>query len=140
MAGTLSHFGRAKRLTPSAVALPLSLIAVAAIFTVLKPAFISLDNVVGIVHRMATTGIMAEGMTFVIMTGGIDLSVGPVLAIAGLVSFFSLQSGARSLSPSLPASGPAQRSAPSMAPRSRYSNCRRSLSRSPCFQLCAELG
>jgi ribose/xylose/arabinose/galactoside ABC-type transport system permease subunit len=94
MAGTLSHFGRAKRLTPSAVVLPLSLIAVAAIFTVLKPAFISLDNVVGIVHRMATTGIMAEGMTFVIMTGGIDLSVGPVLAIAGLVSFFSLQSGA----------------------------------------------
>jgi ribose/xylose/arabinose/galactoside ABC-type transport system permease subunit len=94
MAGTLSHFGRAKRLTPSAVALPLSLIAVAAIFTVLKPAFVSLDNVVGIVHRMATTGIMAEGMTFVIMTGGIDLSVGPVLAIAGLVSFFSLQSGA----------------------------------------------
>jgi len=94
MAGTLSHFGRAKRLTPSAVALPLSLIVVAAIFTVLKPAFISLDNVVGIVHRMATTGIMAEGMTFVIMTGGIDLSVGPVLAIAGLVSFFSLQSGA----------------------------------------------
>src|SRR5260370_36235934 len=94
MAGTLSRFGRGKRLPPSAIALPLSLLAVAVIFAMLKPAFMSLDTIVGIVHRMATTGIMAEGMTFVIMTGGIDLSVGPVLAIAGLVSFFSLQSGA----------------------------------------------
>src|SRR5260370_23684012 len=94
MAGTLSRFGRGKRLPPSAIALPLSLLAVAVIFAMLKPAFMSLDTIVGIVHRMATTGIMAEGMTFVIRTGGIDLSVGPVLAIAGLVSFFSLQSGA----------------------------------------------
>ncbi len=31
--------------------------------------------------------------TFVIMTGGVDLSVGPVLAIAGLVSFFALKAG-----------------------------------------------
>lgn len=77
----------------SAGALPLALGAVALIFTALQPAFISVGNLTGIVHRMATTGIMAEGMTFVIMTGGIDLSVGPVLAIAGLVSFFALQAG-----------------------------------------------
>jgi ribose/xylose/arabinose/galactoside ABC-type transport system permease subunit len=78
----------------SAYALPLSLLAVAGIFAILNPAFVSVDNIVGIVHRMATVGIMAEGMTFVIMTGGIDLSVGPVLAIAGLVTFFALQYGA----------------------------------------------
>jgi ribose/xylose/arabinose/galactoside ABC-type transport system permease subunit len=94
MAERLSNLSRAKQLIPSAFALPFSLFFVAGIFAMLKPAFMSVDNVVGIVHRMATVGIMAEGMTFVIMTGGIDLSVGPVLAIAGLVSFFILQYGA----------------------------------------------
>jgi hypothetical protein len=52
-------------------------------FAALNPAFLSVDNIVGILHRMATVGIMAEGMTFVVMTGGIDLSLGPVLAISG---------------------------------------------------------
>jgi ribose/xylose/arabinose/galactoside ABC-type transport system permease subunit len=83
----------AGRFALSSYALPVSLLAVAGTFAILKPAFISVDNLVGIVHRMATVGIMAEGMTFVIMTGGIDLSVGPVLAIAGLVTFFAVQYG-----------------------------------------------
>ena len=75
----------------SGFALPLSVFLVAAMFAALNPAFLSADNIVGIVHRMATVGIIAEGMTFVVMTGGIDLSVGPVLAISGLASFFALQ-------------------------------------------------
>jgi ribose/xylose/arabinose/galactoside ABC-type transport system permease subunit len=91
MAGDKSQ---SRRFALSIYALPLSLLAVAGIFAILNPAFVSVDNLVGIVHRMATVGIMAEGMTFVIMTGGIDLSVGPVLAIAGLVTFFALQDGA----------------------------------------------
>jgi len=82
------------RVALSGFALPLSVFLVAAMFAALKPAFLSVDNIVGIVHRMATVGIMAEGMTFVVMTGGIDLSVGPVLAISGLASFFALQYGA----------------------------------------------
>jgi ribose/xylose/arabinose/galactoside ABC-type transport system permease subunit len=90
MAGDKSQ---SRRFALSIYALPLSLLAVAGIFAILNPAFVSVDNLVGIVHRMATVGIMAEGMTFVIMTGGIDLSVGPVLAIAGLVTFFALQDG-----------------------------------------------
>jgi ribose/xylose/arabinose/galactoside ABC-type transport system permease subunit len=91
MAGDKS---KSRGFTLSVYALPLSLLAVAGIFAILNPAFVSVDNIVGIVHRMATVGIMAVGMTFVIMTGGIDLSVGPVLAIAGLVTFFALQDGA----------------------------------------------
>jgi ribose/xylose/arabinose/galactoside ABC-type transport system permease subunit len=94
MVTQFSRIGGAFRIDASAAALPLALVIVALIFAALEPAFISVDNLTGIVHRMATTGIMAEGMTFVIMTGGIDLSVGPVLAIAGLVAFFSLQWGA----------------------------------------------
>jgi ribose/xylose/arabinose/galactoside ABC-type transport system permease subunit len=71
-------------------ALPIALLLVAAVFAVAEPAFLSFANLTGIVHRVATTGIMAVGMTFVIMTGGIDLSVGPVLALSGLVAYMTL--------------------------------------------------
>jgi ribose/xylose/arabinose/galactoside ABC-type transport system permease subunit len=68
----------------SGLALPAVLIAICAIFTVIKPVFLSPENLLSIVHQAAIIGIMAIGMTFVIMTGGIDLSIGPVLAIAGV--------------------------------------------------------
>ena len=71
-------------------ALPIALLLVAAVFAVAEPAFLSFANLTGIVHRVATTGIMAVGMTFVIMTGGIDLSVGPVLALSGLLAYMAL--------------------------------------------------
>jgi ribose/xylose/arabinose/galactoside ABC-type transport system permease subunit len=66
------------------VALTLALFAVCAVFAVVKPVFVSSDNLVSILHQVAIIGIMATGMTFVIMTGGIDLSIGPILAIAGV--------------------------------------------------------
>ena len=74
-------------------ALPIALLVVAAGFAVAQPAFASLANLTGIVHRVATTGIMAVSMTFVIMTGGIDLSVGPVMALSGLVAYLALTDG-----------------------------------------------
>jgi ribose/xylose/arabinose/galactoside ABC-type transport system permease subunit len=67
----------------SSLALPAALIAICAVFTAIKPVFLSPDNLISIVHQVAIIGIIAIGMTFVIMTGGIDLSIGPVLAIAG---------------------------------------------------------
>lgn len=69
---------------PASLALPIALIAVCIVFTAIKPVFLTPDNLISIVHQIAIIGIMAIGMTFVIMTGGIDLSVGPVLAIAGV--------------------------------------------------------
>jgi ribose/xylose/arabinose/galactoside ABC-type transport system permease subunit len=71
--------------------LPLAILAIMAIFSLTEPAFLTTDNLVGIARQVALIGIMAVCTTFVIMTGGVDLSVGPVLAIAGLVSYFTLQ-------------------------------------------------
>jgi len=65
-------------------ALPLALAAVCAVFAVISPIFLSPGNLLSILHQVTITGIMAIGMTFVVMTGGIDLSIGPVLAIAGV--------------------------------------------------------
>lgn len=74
-------------------ALPLAILVTALVVGALEPAFLTLDSAISVVHRMAIVGIMAVGMTFVIMTAGIDLSVGPTLALSGLVSFFALQAG-----------------------------------------------
>lgn len=79
------------RLAP--FALLLAMLLAALVFSLAEPAFLSLANLVGIVRQMALVGIMATCTTFVIMTRGVDLSVGPVLAIAGLVSFFVLDAG-----------------------------------------------
>ena len=62
-------------------------------FAIAQPAFLKPENLVGIVRQMVLVGIMAVGMTFVIMTGGVDLSVGPVLALSGLAAFFCLDAG-----------------------------------------------
>ena len=75
----------------AANALPLAILAIVIVFAVMQPAFLKPDNLIGIVRQVALIGIMATCTTFVIMTGGVDLSVGPVLAIAGLVSFFCLE-------------------------------------------------
>jgi ribose/xylose/arabinose/galactoside ABC-type transport system permease subunit len=74
-------------------ALPLAILAIVIVFSVAQPAFISPDNLIGIVRQVALVGIMATCTTFVIMTGGVDLSVGPVIAAAGLVSYYALDAG-----------------------------------------------
>ena len=71
-------------------AMPVALLVVIGLFGVLAPVFLTPANFTAIIYQMSITGIMAVCMTFVIMTGGIDLSVGPVLATSGLVVFFLL--------------------------------------------------
>jgi ribose transport system permease protein len=56
------------------------------VFAVIAPQFFSVPNLVNVALSIAITGIMAVGMTAVILTGGIDLSVGSVAALAGVVA------------------------------------------------------
>ncbi|MDA8479812.1 ABC transporter permease [Citrobacter sp. Awk 4] len=57
--------------------------------TLLNPDFATFDNLMNVLTRTAFIGIIAVGMTFVIMSGGIDLSVGSMAAlIAGCVILF----------------------------------------------------
>jgi ribose/xylose/arabinose/galactoside ABC-type transport system permease subunit len=65
------------------------LIALAVIFAVLavlSPAFLTSRNLLNIVRQTSVHGVMAVGMTFVILTSGIDLSVGSVLALSGVLA------------------------------------------------------
>jgi ribose transport system permease protein len=52
--------------------------------------FINPGNLIGIVRQSSYTGIIALGMTLIIISGGIDLSVGSMMAFAGGISIFLL--------------------------------------------------
>jgi ribose/xylose/arabinose/galactoside ABC-type transport system permease subunit len=56
------------------------------VFSALEPRFFSSVNLFNVMRQISITGLIALGMTFVILTGGIDLSVGSVVALAGLVA------------------------------------------------------
>jgi len=62
------------------------LIAICIIFALIEPAFVSSRNIFNVLRQVSIYGLLAVGMTFVILTGGIDLSIGSLLALAGLVS------------------------------------------------------
>ena len=62
------------------------LIVLCVVFAVLNPAFLKPVNIFNVLRQVSIYGLLAIGMTFVILTAGIDLSVGSLLALAGLVS------------------------------------------------------
>jgi ribose transport system permease protein len=62
----------------------LAIFAEVVVFSILSPQFLSVENLLNVGLSIAITGILAVGMTFVILTGGIDLSIGSVLALAGI--------------------------------------------------------
>jgi ribose/xylose/arabinose/galactoside ABC-type transport system permease subunit len=64
----------------------LALILLIAFFSVRVPEFRTWDNALLIVLQVSVIGIIAVGMTFTIITAGIDLSVGSLLAVAGIMS------------------------------------------------------
>jgi ribose transport system permease protein len=59
------------------------LVAVAILTTVLNPRFLLEANVENLIRRTALFGILAIGVAFVIITGGIDLSIGSVVGLVG---------------------------------------------------------
>src|SRR5690348_14755817 len=79
----------------------LILVVITLSFTAIQPAFLSLDNIIGILYQVSLVGTMAVCSTFVIITGGIDLSVGPILAMAGLYTVFTLTANGQLLIPAL---------------------------------------
>ncbi len=71
----------------------LFLIVLIGVFTALKPSFIDPINVFNIMRQISITGLIALGMTFVILTAGIDLSVGSLVALCGMVAAIVAKGG-----------------------------------------------
>src|ERR1700755_704123 len=70
----------------------ITLISLFAFFSMASPSFLTLDNFANILAQVSLTSIIAVGLTFVILTGEIDLSVAAVANATGIVmAFFTLQ-------------------------------------------------
>lgn len=61
------------------------LVVLSAVMAFLSPVFFSVSNILNILLSTSVFGVLAIGMTFVISSAGIDLSVGSILALAGVV-------------------------------------------------------
>lgn len=68
-----------------------SLIFIISLWTFLEPdTFLSVQNFKNVLNRSSINGIMAAGMTYVIITAGIDLSVGSMLAMCGMIGSIAM--------------------------------------------------
>jgi ribose/xylose/arabinose/galactoside ABC-type transport system permease subunit len=77
--------------------LTLSFILLCLALSLLSDRFLTVGNLINVLRQSTINGIMAIGMTYVILTEGIDLSVGAVLALSTVVTADLLQRGASPL-------------------------------------------
>lgn len=74
-------------------AAPLFLLLLVLVFALLEPRFLSPFNLLNVLRQVSISGLIALGMTFVILTAGIDLSVGSLMAFCGLVAAYVAKGG-----------------------------------------------
>jgi ribose/xylose/arabinose/galactoside ABC-type transport system permease subunit len=67
-------------------ALLLILLVMVVVLSYVSPSFLSVNNFMNIFRQISFVGIAAMGMTFVIIAGGIDLSIGGIAACAGVIT------------------------------------------------------
>src|SRR4051812_40617127 len=70
------------------------LLAIVVVFSVLSPNFLTTGNLLNILQQSSINACVALGMTLVIISGGIDLSVGPTAAIAAVIAAVLMAAGA----------------------------------------------
>ncbi len=69
------------------------LVGMVVLFGIASPHFLTTDNLLNVMQQSAINAILGIGLTFVIISGGIDLSVGSILALCGLVTADLLVTG-----------------------------------------------
>ncbi|NUB45278.1 ABC transporter permease [Fertoebacter nigrum] len=72
----------------------LGLLLIGGVFAVLTPVFLTAPNLLNILQQSSINACIALGMTLVIISGGIDLSVGPVAALSAVVGAALMVGGA----------------------------------------------
>jgi erythritol transport system permease protein len=71
----------------------LVLVLLLALFAVLAPEFLTANNLSILAKHIAISALLAVGMTFAVLTGGIDLSVGSVAGLSGMVAGYLITQG-----------------------------------------------
>lgn len=81
------------KIMKSEYAVMVLLLVIFACLAMTTPLFLTGSNILNIINRTAATGMVAIGMTFVICTGGIDLSVGGQVTLISVVGTFLMMGG-----------------------------------------------
>lgn len=89
--GGIDAFGLLARFAPV-----IFLLVLMAVFATLSPAFLKPLNLFNVMRQVSVYGLLAIGMTFVILTRGIDLSVGAIVALSGLAAAVVAKGGLES--------------------------------------------
>lgn len=71
----------------------IGLLLIIVVISIMNPNFLAINNLFNVLRQVSINALIAFGMTFVILTGGIDLSVGSMLALTGAVTASFLASG-----------------------------------------------
>ena len=71
-----------------------ALIILVVVGAIISPYFIRTGNLINVIRQIAIVGIMGVGMTFVILTSGIDLSVGAIVGFVSVISAGLMRDGA----------------------------------------------
>lgn len=66
--------------------LVIALLAISAVLAIVKPTFLTVPNLINVVRQISINGILAVGVTYVLLTGGVDLSLGSVVALTGVMA------------------------------------------------------
>ncbi len=64
----------------------IGLLILCIVISIITPRFLSIGNIKNVLTQVSVNAVIAIGMSFVILTGGIDLSVGSILAVSGAVA------------------------------------------------------
>lgn len=71
----------------------IGLFLIITVISIMSPNFLTIHNIFNVLRQVSINALIAFGMTFVILTGGIDLSVGSILALTGAVTAGFLAGG-----------------------------------------------
>lgn len=71
----------------------IALVLMCVILTFATKSFLTVENIVNVLRQVSINGILAIGMTFVVITGGIDLSVGSLVAFSGVIAASFVRGG-----------------------------------------------
>ncbi|MGL4590111.1 MAG: ABC transporter permease [Mycoplasmatales bacterium] len=85
--------GKSKKIDYSKYGIYFALVVLVIFFSIMNSNFLTTGNVVNLLRQISVNGLISIGMTFVIITGGIDLSVGSVLGLMSSVMALLLVGG-----------------------------------------------
>ena len=78
--------GRLPGAGPGRLGLVLALIAFSVVLALLQPQFLAPGNLINVARQISLNGILAVGVTYVLLTAGVDLSLGSLVALTGVVA------------------------------------------------------